>query len=274
MVQFEANSTSPSCTEFDMLNTNSKCIFSKEQIVMHMPHCSIAIPDYSGYVVSKDIIDSEISKSTDWGVDEIFEIQGIEKIRFDYSREFCDVERFYDDGEPLSKIGFGIVYTSLEDGRIMRELSKEKKAEIIANYYEPHHLKFTEKVREKLDKFGEVLILDCHSFPGKPLMWEEYSDLKRPEICIGTESFHTPFELRDHFSGNFESMGYTVAENQPFIGTIVPSKFYKKDNRVNSIMIEINRSLFMDEKTLEINKEATSKIRDDIENILKGMKND
>ncbi len=41
----------------------------------------------------------------------------------------------------------------------------------------------------------------------------------------------------------------TTKRNDPFAGTFVPSKFYRKDKRVQSIMVEINRALYMDEDT-------------------------
>ena len=37
--------------------------------------------------------------------------------------------------------------------------------------------------------------------------------------------------------------------NKPYEGTLVPMAFYKKDRQVESIMIEVNRSLYMDEMT-------------------------
>jgi len=42
-------------------------------------------------------------------------------------------------------------------------------------------------------------------------------------------------------------MGYSLGMNQPYSGTIVPQAFYRKDRRVASIMIEVNRFLYMDE---------------------------
>jgi len=42
---------------------------------------------------------------------------------------------------------------------------------------------------------------------------------------------------------------FTGAVNRPFAGTFVPNRYYRQDKRVNSIMIEVNRSLYMDEAT-------------------------
>ena len=44
-----------------------------------------------------------------------------------------------------------------------------------------------------------------------------------------------------------ESCGYSTARDQPFSGTIVPMKHYRKDHRVESLMIEINRWLYLGE---------------------------
>lgn len=39
--------------------------------------------------------------------------------------------------------------------------------------------------------------------------------------------------------------------NQPYSGSIVPGSFYQKDASVCSIMVEVNRSLYMNEVTGE-----------------------
>ena len=44
-----------------------------------------------------------------------------------------------------------------------------------------------------------------------------------------------------------ESCGYSTARNQPFSGTIVPMKHYRKEERVQTLMIEINRWLYLEE---------------------------
>ena len=44
-----------------------------------------------------------------------------------------------------------------------------------------------------------------------------------------------------------ESCGYLTARNQPFSGTIVPMKHYRKEERVQTLMIEINRWLNLGE---------------------------
>lgn len=56
-------------------------------------------------------------------------------------------------------------------------------------------------------------------------------------------------ELVDSIIKIFEVSGYSCSINTPFSGSIVPLEYYKKDMRVKSIMIEINRSIYMKNST-------------------------
>jgi N-formylglutamate deformylase len=91
------------------------------------------------------------------------------------------------------------------------------------------------------------LILDCHSFPLNPLPYEVPSDQPRPEICLGTDPFHTPEWLARAAEQAFTAEGFEVALNHPFGGTMVPTLSYRRDLTVLSLMIEVQRSLYIDE---------------------------
>jgi N-formylglutamate deformylase len=104
-------------------------------------------------------------------------------------------------------------------------------------------------VAAELAKDGRSLIVDCHSFPSIALPYELDQSADRPDICIGADCFHTPQLLIDTIRGEFEKFGYSTAVNKPFAGTIVPMAYYQKERSVESIMIEVNRKLYMDEST-------------------------
>jgi N-formylglutamate amidohydrolase len=98
-------------------------------------------------------------------------------------------------------------------------------------------------------RHGRCLVVDCHSFPSFPLPYELDQSPDRPDICIGTDAFHTPAKLADEVIAGFQLHGYTVALNRPFAGSLVPAKFYRNDANVAALMIEVNRALYMDEQT-------------------------
>lgn len=69
------------------------------------------------------------------------------------------------------------------------------------------------------------------------------------EFCIGVEDAHDRPRLRSRWAEEARGRGLTVGYNEPFAGSLVPSKFHRTDARVTSLMIELRRDLYMDEAT-------------------------
>ncbi|MBI2120698.1 MAG: N-formylglutamate amidohydrolase [Parcubacteria group bacterium] len=228
----------------------------KSPVVWNIPHSSIFLPkEFSGNFLlhGKELLDEAMSLA-DLYTDELYEdaIKDSNSIISEVSRIVVDTERFYiESDEPMSKVGMSALYVKTQNGRILRELTGREKEILLERVYKSYHEMFTEMVADSLKIHGKCLIVDCHSFPSIPRPYESDQSEKRPDICIGTDSYHTPPELQKILKEKFESAGYAVKYNSPFSGSIVPMKFYNKDERVSSVMIEINRSLYMDETSFE-----------------------
>src|ERR1700733_11739319 len=97
--------------------------------------------------------------------------------------------------------------------------------------------------------YGHCTTLDMHSFPLRSLPYELDRSRDRPEICIGSDEFHTPEPLTDDFVKRFSAEGLSVAVNRPSSGAMVPMRYYRKDRRVASVMVEVNRRLYLDNAT-------------------------
>ncbi len=106
-------------------------------------------------------------------------------------------------------------------------------------------------VKESVNDYGFCLIIDCHSFPSKPFPFESYNERPRPDICLGTHPFHTPEWLVRESEKMFQAEGIRTAIDYPFPGTIVPDSFYEQNRLVLSLMVEVNRSVYMNEVTGE-----------------------
>lgn len=62
-----------------------------------------------------------------------------------------------------------------------------------------------------LSRHGSCLIIDAHSFASSPLPHEPDQVPDRPDICIGTDRFHTPDWLAAEAQRLFTEAGFTVA---------------------------------------------------------------
>lgn len=225
----------------------------KNQLILHVPHSSTNIPWMDGYVVTKEELDQEMLKLTDWYTDDLFYSEEDVMIRADFSRIFCDPERFSEDSEEvMSEFGMGVLYEKNDAGQIIRIVTEEYKIKVLDTFYWKHHRKLTQAVKNQLDQFGKALILDCHSYPSTPLMRDLDQNPKRPDFNIGTDNFHTPEHLILLSQDFFDKKGFSLGVDWPYKGALVPKVYFDERNpNVHSIMLEINRALYLQEPSNE-----------------------
>ena len=224
-------------------------------LLIHIPHDSVVIPsaERADFVISEADLRQEQHWLTDWHTGDLY-AKGIAAdgiVRAEVSRLVVDVERFADDQlERCSLVGMGATYVKTCDGRPLRVLSPERRAELLDRYYWPHHRALNEAAAARLARFGRCVILDAHSFPTGQLPTQV--GFSAPlEIGIGTQPGHTSPELRSLAEIFFRANGFTVGVDIPFSGAIVPNRFFGTEPRVQSLMIEVRRDLYMDEATGE-----------------------
>jgi len=210
---------------------------------------------------------------TDWYTDALFDPSiRVKRIVFPISRLVVDPERFPDDAdEPMAARGMGAVYMRTSQGKALRPtLSETERETLIWRYYEPHHRALEQAVDVALDQNQRCLVIDCHSFSSVPLPHEPDQKIDRPQVCIGTDDYHTPPWLVTAAVKAFEEQGFKTEVNRPFSGALVPLKFYRKNPKVFSIMIELNRSLYMDER-IGMKNTAFDSIRASIASVVESL---
>ena len=232
---------------------NPRCY---KNILLHVPHSSSSFPSESNYTFHD--LDDEEKLLIDYFTDELFvpekETEHISSVVFPYCRLYCDVERLVND--PLEKDGLGISYfREVRIGKVFsfRSFSSKEKA---FTYYADYHAHVSKKL-VSLD--NDILLIDCHSFSALPnLLNSNPPDI---DICIGYNDDETcPNKV---VIGNivqyFKSLGYKIGINEPFSN----SKTFPSPVAYHSVMIEVNKRLYMDEHTFEKTKRF-DKLKQDI----------
>jgi N-formylglutamate deformylase len=231
-----------------------------EATILHIPHASTALTNEIEFLLGHEALAYEVDAITDHATDRIFKLPGAQRCVFPVSRLVVDPERFLED--EMERVGMGVVYTHTSSGRRLRRVSAVERQQLIDQYYHPHHAQLAAMTRGVLSNYSSCLIVDCHSFPAVPLAYE--TDTNRPDICIGTDAFHTPPDLSDNLVCAFKKLGYSVAINSPFSGTLVPLDYYQQEQRVQSVMIELNRVLYDTPQKL-------SKLTKQLQQVLAGL---
>lgn len=224
-------------------------------VVLHIPHSQSIIPaEHKQAILLNDYeLQIELLRMTDWFTDELFTPFDEEyvSIRYPISRIILDPERFEDDAkEKMVSQGMGVIYTKTSDGSLLRNPpNEEERQSLIQRYYRPHHASLLKAVETIRMNTPGALVIDCHSFPSRPLPYETYQSTERPDVCIGSDDYHTPRWLVDLATSLAADVGFSVAVNRPFAGALVPFEHFNKDRSVSGIMLELNRQIYMDEET-------------------------
>jgi len=224
--------------------------------IVHIPHSRTTIPEIERerFLLSNEKLYEELILMTDLYTDELFNLgDGARCAIFPVSRLVVDPERFRDDAdEPMASRGMGAIYTKTSHGRPLRaEPDPTERRRLLAAYYDPHHAELSRAVTSAIDTHGKCVVIDAHSFPSAALPCDLDQSPNRPDICIGTDAFHTPTDLEVHAVSLFEGAGWSVVVNRPYTGAIFPIERYGLDRRVAALMVEVNRHLYMNETTGE-----------------------
>lgn len=222
-------------------------------MILHFPHASRHIPEDVGatFILDQRELADELIKMTDAFTVELFSNPEAEQVIFPVSRLVVDPERFLNDiTEPMAKRGMGVIYTNTSDGKVLRNsLPSSERDALIERFYKPHHRTLEEMVTWELDRTDNCILVDCHSFPSIALPCDMDQAAPRPQLCIGTDIYHTPSVLLEAVTTVAAANGVDCEINRPYSGTMVPLRYYRMKRRLWSIMIEVRRDLYMDEHT-------------------------
>ena len=243
---------------FSFFNVRNYDTRHYRKLLLHIPHSSTSFPTDSRH--SFDDLDNEERLLIDYYTDELFlpnqASDNIDSLVFPFCRLYCDVERLIND--PLEKEGLGISYS-----RRIGDLPFDMRSFSITFQAFPLYVDFHAEMAKKIVSMSnELLLIDCHSFSSLPNML--CSNPPDIDICIGYNDDEThPIEVAlGNIVQYFKSLGYKVGINKPFSN----SKTFNVPVKYHSVMIEVNKRLYMDEQTLE-KSDSFYKLKHDIQSL-------
>ncbi len=239
-------------------------------LVLASPHSGA---EYSEEFLAAAKLDlATLRQSEDCYVDELIAggpALGVPVLRALFPRVFVDANReafeldpaMFEDALPASAniasprvaAGLGMIprYAANDREIYRRKLSYAEAEARIAGFYQPYHRALKELIRATREKFGLCLLLDCHSMPSVGGAADR--DRGRPRVdyvlgdCFGAACADAVTALAERY---FRDAGANVRRNNPYSGGYITQHYGRPAEGVHVLQIEINRSLYMDERSL------------------------
>jgi N-formylglutamate amidohydrolase len=146
--------------------------------------------------------------------------------------------------------GLGTVPRIVADGQeIYRgRLPVDEALRRIEGLYKPYHRALRGLLQRTGQAFGHAVLIDCHSMPSTSLNRE---DVPKADIVLG-DRYGTSCTslLTNSVEASLRSRGYTVVRNKPYAGGFITEHYGEPAAGRQALQIEINRALYMDERTL------------------------
>src|ERR1700674_608037 len=115
--------------------------------------------------------------------------------------------------------------------------------------YKPYHRALRRLLARVHNEFGAAALIDCHSMPSTGGAKEERP---RADIVLG-DRYGTSCvaAVSETIESTLRELGYLVSRNKPYAGGFITEHYGNPAAGLHSIQLEINRSLYMDERRYE-----------------------
>ena len=234
-------------------------------LVLDSPHSGAVYPEDFAYCCPLPVL----RRAEDAYVDELYAAapaHGATLIGALFPRSYIDVNRASDDLDPAILVGalpptlvprpatrVGLVRRHAQPGVPIydRKLSPDDVLGRIERYHTPYHLVLDETCEELHREFGAVWHINCHSMPS----YGNRTEGRRGEhgdFVLGDRDGTTcGGEFTDFIARFLRGLGYDVRINEGYKGVEIVRRQGRPIQRRHSLQIEVDRSLYMDQKTLE-----------------------
>jgi N-formylglutamate amidohydrolase len=244
-------------------------------LVFASPHSGSVYPE--SLRTASRLTGHALRKSEDCFVDEIVAVAPVlgapliralfPRVYVDPNREPFELDPAMFDGQlpdyanvrsPRVAAGLGTIARIVADGEpIYRDkLPVAEAMRRISTCYRPYHAALAGLVEETRRRFGFAILVDCHSMPstglspigsGRGLRKDARIDTVLGD-CFGTSCSPA---VTERCEALLRGLGYSVVRNHPYAGGYTTRHYGRPREGVHAIQIEINRALYMDERTLE-----------------------
>lgn len=235
-------------------------------LVLASPHSG---SDYPPEFLSAARLDARaLRRSEDAFVDELWGAApalGLPLIAATFPRAWCDPNRepfeldpgmfdaplpsWVNSASPRVGAGLGTIARVVATGEAIyrRRLSFAEAEARIEGCWKPYHAALGALVEATRARFGQCVLLDCHSMPAHPAQAAD-----PPDVVLGDAhgTSCAPRVTRAVEAG-LQRLGYRVRRNDPYAGGYVTRHYGRPRERVHALQIEVSRPLYMDETRIE-----------------------
>jgi len=243
-------------------------------VLVEVPHSGLQVPPE----VESEIQSTPLAvlRDSDLYVDQLYQgapKKGATLLVSRVSRYVVDLNRGPDDVDsaavPRHPRGRhiparGVVWRARTDGTplLRAPLSIEQFSRRLELFYNPYHQALRDVAAQIHQEHGRVLVLAAHSMPSSGRRTLGGGKLRRADIVPGTRGRSTADgRIIDLIDSHFREAGLSVKHDDPYRGGRTTSSYGAPKRGQHAVQIELNRALYVNERTSEVNKNDFTRLQ-------------
>ncbi|MBS1491165.1 MAG: N-formylglutamate amidohydrolase [Bacteroidetes bacterium] len=242
-------------------------------ILVSVPHCGTEFPDELKGQYNPRLVSAP--DDTDWFVQQLYDFvpaMGMTMIHARYSRWVIDLNRdpqskpLYADGRIITALCPTTTFLGeplYQDARV--EVNHNEVAHRLKNYFYPYHQEIEKQLARLKNKFGQVLLWDCHSIRQHvPTIQKE----NFPDLILGDAdgTSASPGFIETTLRA-LDRSEYSVSHNYPFKGGYITRHFGKPLENIHALQLEMTKVNYMDNSETRYDSSRANKMRE----VLRGV---
>lgn len=223
--------------------------------------------DYPPAFLAASLLDERtIRSSEDAYVDRLFGAAprfGAPLLAARAPRAFLDLNRAADELDPAViegiaraphnprvSSGLGVIPRVVANGRAIYggKITLAEAETRLARYWHPWHEVLRDLIEDQHARFGQAVLIDCHSMPHEAIEAHARPGQRQPEVVLGDRfGAAAGRDVMDRIEAAFRRAGLRVARNAPFAGAFIAQAYGRPARNRHVVQVEIDRALYMDE---------------------------
>lgn len=251
-----------------------------DNFLITIPHSGEKVPPQTPWLqnLPEEILMCDVDRFVDRLYQPTIDKLKIRSVKTQWHRYAADLNRVPADIDSTSVIGntnpagmhnrgFHWVVTTYNHPLMPEPMSLANHEELVGMIYDPFHQEIRENY-ESMKRNGakKIFHLDAHSMPSLGTkMHRDPGELRADIVVSDCKGTSCDPRFKDLVIAAYCTAGFKVGYNWPYFGGRVTEQYGAPNSGHHALQVEMNRALYMDEKTKQLNLEASSAVQQKIE---------
>lgn len=245
-------------------------------LLVTIPHSGEKVPPQTPWLsaLPEEILMCDVDRYVDFLYEPALHKLHVPFVKTDWHRYAADLNRIPEDVDASSVLGhanaagmhargFHWVMTTYRQELMKQPMSVEAHNELVKLIYEPFHGGIRKVYQDLLEQgFAKTFHIDAHSMPSVGTSEHRDPGEQRADIVVSdSKGKSCDPRFKDLVIAAYVTAGFKVGYNWPYFGGRVTEQYGAPELNRHVLQVELNRALYMDEKTKKLKSEEAKRVQ-------------